>query len=75
MSKVNPIILSDIETISEDETISENESPSLLNEDDQVYLLSFPSIILNKVYFYRLNMVRVLTERYYTDINISIIYT
>jgi len=45
MSKINPIILSDIETISEDEMISEDETvpdeaPKLL--DDQVlFFISF----------------------------------
>jgi len=37
MSKVSPIILSDIETISENETTSENESFELLNE--QVFFI------------------------------------
>ena len=39
MSKVNPVILSDIETISDDETISENEYSESI--DEQVYNLSF----------------------------------
>ncbi|CAB5387436.1 unnamed protein product [Rhizophagus irregularis] len=34
MSKVNPVILSDIETISDDETISENEYSELMDEQD-----------------------------------------
>ena len=37
MSKVSPIILSDIETISENETISDNESFELL--DEQVFFI------------------------------------
>jgi hypothetical protein len=32
MSKINSMILSDIETISEDETISDNDSFEVLNE-------------------------------------------
>ncbi|CAB4431537.1 unnamed protein product [Rhizophagus irregularis] len=34
MSKVNPVILSNIETISDDETISENEYSELMDEQD-----------------------------------------
>ena len=37
MSKVSPIILSDIETISENETISDNEFFELL--DEQVFFI------------------------------------
>jgi hypothetical protein len=48
MSKVNPIILSDIETISEDEMISEEETilseeeiPKLLDEQDEQDEMAF----------------------------------
>ena len=46
MSKINDMILSDIETISENETISESDSPEVL--DEQVIL------ILNKKFQYYL---------------------
>jgi len=47
MSKVSPIILSDIETISENEIISDNESFELLDEQVFFYYYYF-LLILNK---------------------------
>ncbi len=43
MSKVNPIILSDIETISDDETISENEYSESIDEQVCSFIIFFKS--------------------------------
>ena len=43
MSKVNPIILSDIETISDDETIFENEYSESIDEQVCSFIIFFKS--------------------------------